>query len=553
VSTEKPEIHMQGLPVSEGIVLAQVFLVPRFRNRLTPRVHVPPEARERELRRLQEAVEKSARHIKELEETVHKRLGPTYSKIFEAQYEMVRDPVLFEQIAALISDNCWSADTAVDQVFSQYEEALHAIEDEFLQARVTDVSEVKRRLLDVLRSDVSAPDPVASSVPANDKADYFIAVAEDLTPSDTVNLDSRAVAGFVTERGGRDSHVGILARALGIPAVTGVREVQKHLQNGDWILLNGTTGEVIVRPTSETLALYPTVKKTVSLRRRYYSPVEGVVVYANINYAQEVDTAAAFQPEGIGLYRTEYEFIRAGRILTEDEQVDLYRYVIEAMEGRPVYIRLADFGADKGADFLKIAEEENPCLGFRGTRLLLSRTELLFAQARAIVRAAEHYPVHVIYPMIIDLEQFLKAKQLFERAVADLPRRKIEHGVMLEVPSACLDAERLLQAADFATVGTNDLIQYFFAVDRNNELVAYDYTANKPIFWTLLRHIADVARHAQKRVSVCGEIAAQPEFIPKLLEMGFNHFSVSPRLIPLARVGARKFLRMQKASELGKT
>jgi phosphotransferase system enzyme I (PtsI) len=261
---------------------------------------------------------------------------------------------------------------------------------------------------------------------------------------------------------------------------------------------------------------------------------------ANINIASEVEDALAMQAEGIGLYRTEFEFMVEGLFLDEDAQYERYARVVKAMDGRPVTFRLFDAGGDKPLPFLDIPEEENPALGWRGGRLLLGHGSLLSTQARALTRASGHGPVHVLYPMIIDVEQFIELRAAFQEAVQGLPQANVRHGVMFEVPSACLQAPALLDAADFGSVGTNDLIQYLFAVDRNNEKVAYDYSPDREVLWQLMGDMAAAAQDADKPLAVCGELAGDPRYVPTLMDIGISQVSVSTRLIPGARLAARK-------------
>jgi len=232
----------------------------------------------------------------------------------------------------------------------------------------------------------------------------------------------------------------------------------------------------------------------------------------------------------------------AGRILTEDEQTDLYTRVVSVMGGRPVTVRLLDFGADKVADFLEIPKEENPCLGFRGARLLLQRTDVLIPQARALVKAARVGPVQILYPMITDLKQFLKLREIVRQHTADIEGANVQHGPMFEVPSACLDADAILDAADFASIGSNDLFQYLFAVDRNNEMVAQDYNADHPVFWRMLEQLASAAKRQRTPLSLCGEVGGDASLLPKLIAAGITSVSVSARLIGLARMAARRSL-----------
>jgi len=274
-------------------------------------------------------------------------------------------------------------------------------------------------------------------------------------------------------------------------------------------------------------------------------------VFANLSLAKKVKEAVDHKAEGIGLYRTEFEFFSAGKILGEAEQYDLYLEVLKAMKGKPVYFRMLDLGGDKTADFLKLQKEQNPALGFRGSRLLLGHPELFRNQARALARASKHSRVHVMYPMVIDIEQFRKLKKTFEEATEDIPQGEIKHGLMFEVPSACLDAEEILKEADFGSIGTNDLIQYLFAVDRDNEFVAYDHHPDRKIFWHLIHHVAYEARKHRKPLSVCGELASNPAYARRLLAAGIRAVSVAPRAITGLRIAIKNKPKLSKRSHRG--
>ncbi|MFC1672271.1 putative PEP-binding protein, partial [Planctomycetota bacterium] len=270
-------------------------------------------------------------------------------------------------------------------------------------------------------------------------------------------------------------------------------------------------------------------------------PVPGLNVMANISLSSDLSEVRGVKAEGVGLYRTEFEFMASRGLLDEDEQYEHYAAVLKAMDGAPVYFRLADLGGDKPLPFLELPKEENPYLGCRGSRLLLGHPDLLRTQARALARASVHGPVHVMYPMVVDLEQFLKLKSAFQDATRDISAGEIKHGVMFEVPSACMQAREILDVADFGSIGSNDLIQYLFAVDRNNELVAGDYRPDRPVFWTLVRQIVEAAKSAGKDLSLCGELAGDSMYIPKLVDAGVTRISVSPRLVGGVRRAAKAF------------
>jgi len=267
-------------------------------------------------------------------------------------------------------------------------------------------------------------------------------------------------------------------------------------------------------------------------------PVEALAVMANINLAAEVKTVRRMKAEGIGLYRTEMEFFAAGRLLDEDEQADRYARVLKAMDSQPVYFRLLDLGGDKPSPLFEFPAEENPSLGLRGTRYLLSRPDLLRTQARALARASRHATVHVMYPMVVGVDQFRRARRLFLEATAGLRKGDIRHGPMFEVPAAVFEAPELLAEADFASIGSNDLVQYLFAVDRNNENVAHDYSPDRPVFWRVLGDLVRAAREAGCPLSICGELASEPAYTRRLLALGVRTVSVSPRLIPGVRLAA---------------
>jgi phosphoenolpyruvate-protein kinase (PTS system EI component) len=265
-------------------------------------------------------------------------------------------------------------------------------------------------------------------------------------------------------------------------------------------------------------------------------------VLANIGLTDDLESLEQVGAEGIGLYRTEFEILASGKLLDEETQYLRYRTVVEAMAGRPVYMRLLDLGGDKDAPFLSLTREDNPCLGFRGARLLLGRPDLLVPHVRALARASCHGPIHLTYPMIVDVDQFLVLRQRILQAIDDIQGHQLIHGIMFEVPSACLLADELMEVAAFGSIGTNDLIQYLFAIDRNNERVAGDFDPDKPVFWRLIGQIAEAAGRHGKPLSVCGEIGGQPRYLPRLIELGIRSVSVSPRQIGLARATARKYL-----------
>lgn len=533
------EVQLSGLPVSDGIVYGRAVVLHPVSHQAVPWYRVHTTALSHEYERVTRAMAEAARQIDLLAETVSARVGKAQANIFVAQRMMVEDATLHSEIRETINREHLNAEAAIAKCLDKYEKLLQEVDNTYMSERAADIGELRRRLLDIMRGHNGERESITKQAlyPG-----FHIIVSEDLTPSDTVNLNTEKTLGFITEHGGTASHAAILARSMGIPSVSDVHNVLNRINTGDHVLLDGDNGAVILNPTPDTLALYPTARREGPRHARLVDPVEGFTVMGNIGLITDLDGLADVRAEGVGLYRTEFEFLASNRLLDEDAQYERYATVVRALHGMPVYMRLLDLGGDKDAPFLGLEPEENPCLGLRGARLLLSRPELLRPHVRALARASCHGPIHLTYPMIVDVDQFLILRERVKQCVADIAGHQLFHGVMFEVPSACLLADELLEVADFGSIGTNDLIQYLFAIDRNNERVAGDYDPDKPVFWRLLRQIAEAAACHNKPLSVCGEIGGQPQYVPKLIELGLSCVSVSPRQISLARVAARQYL-----------
>ncbi len=531
------EIRLQGVPLSRGFAVAKACLLNDDRHANLTVYKVQDTEIERETARLDRAIDIAGKRLDEIQERVKQQLGPAEAEIFVAHKMILNDAKLREEIMTRMTDRGNNAEAAIVKVLDSYEARLAAIDDEYMSARATDFGEIKRRLLDVLGN-------LSISMQCDkEHCDQFgrrVVVAEHLTPSLTIEVNPEETAAFVTEHGGINCHAAILARAIGIPAVSGIPNLRDYISCGTELLINGGTGEVIVCPSEETISKATAENpQTIDGLPPAEEPLDNFMVMANVSLTSDISSALKMNAEGIGLYRTEFEIIAAERFFSEDELVERYTAAAEAMSGTRVIFRLFDIGSDKSLPFMEIPHENNPSLGWRGTRLLLGRDEILRTQARALARTSQGGRVHVMYPMIIDLDQFIEAKRRFTEAIEGIPAGKILHGIMFEVPSACLQAGELYEAIDFGSVGTNDLTQYLFAVDRENDMVSYDYNPDRPAFWKLLKLIADSAREAGKPLSVCGELAGYPKYVPKLIEVGINAVSVSPRRITEVRQAAR--------------
>jgi len=520
---------LRGIGLSQGCTVARVCLFNENRHSNLPMYKVQGEGVEREMNRLERALKLVTQRLDEIRERVALQIGAAEAEIFSAQKMILEDEKVLQEIRSQITDKNSNAEAAVIEVLDRYETRLLEIDNEYIKERATDLGEVRRRLLDVLNN--MQPSLQCADQEHCRRGRHRIIVAVELTPSLAVDINTSETLGFVTERGGVNSHAAILARALGIPAVSGIERIHSRISCGTELLVDGGTGEVIVWPDDgdKQRATRAAAEPLPNLR------VPGFAVAANINTSEDAAEALNVDAEGIGLYRTEFEFIAAGRLLSEEEQTERYSRVVQAMEGRTVTFRMLDVGGDKPFAFLDLPKEDNPALGWRGTRLLLGLPDLFQTQARAIARASRLGPVRVMYPMIVDRDQFLRASLMFRESVQELECGEILQGVMFEVPSACLSAEEILREADFASVGSNDLIQYLFAVDRNNEKVAPDYRTDHPLLWRLLKTLVQAAEKIGKPITLCGEIAGVPEYAVRLRELGFESVSVSTRLIPRVR------------------
>lgn len=540
------EARFKGLPLSGGVVLAKVCLFNERRHQNVPVHTVSSKESAREKERVEKAFRTVKSRLEGLIRSVNAKVGAPEAEIFAAQKMILEDPALQQRIFEHIDSKNFNSERAVISSLDFFESQLAELDNEYLKERASDIGEVKRRLLDALAN--LNPSFQCANEAYCQKGKNRIVIAEELTPSLTVELNTEQIRGFVTERGGIASHAAILARALRIPAVSGIPDIHDLLFCGTDVLINGDTGEVIVWPTQETLSKYPQLKRPVSEPVKTVEPIAGLKIMANLNLARMIREVIDAKAEGIGLYRTEFELFSAGKLLAEDEQYVRYADVLKAMKGKAVYFRMFDIGGDKNAAFLKIPKEQNPYLGFRGSRYLLGHRDLFRAQARALARASVHGRVHVMYPMVIDLGQFLELKKVFLEETAGFETGEIKHGIMFEVPSVCLDAEELFKAVDFGSIGTNDLIQYLFAVDRNNECVAYDHHPDRKIFWQLIHHVAHAARKHRKPLSVCGELAANPVYARKLIAAGIRAVSVSAKMISGLRIAIKNKPRLVNPS-----
>lgn len=499
--------------------------------------HVEPGAVDDELALFEEALERTDRSLRRVIAIAQEKLGDDSAAIFEAHRMMLQDEELLEPVRRRIQEERQSAGYAVRAVMEQHRHRLEASDNEYLRERASDLADVQNRIIQQLRRG-------KLSTEAGDDA---IVLADHLGAADVIRFNNRGVQGCVSAHGGSTSHVALIARALGVPMVGGVQHVTERVDPQAPVIVDGLQGRVIVHPNSETLQFYRERKarhtELLQNREELVSlPAETkdghpVCLMANIEFQEELTLVKEYGAEGIGLLRTEMLFLMRRNItLSEDEQYEAYREVIEAVQPGVSTIRLLDLGGDK---MLPLAHREhNPFLGWRGIRVLLDRPELLRPQLRALLRASVHGPLQMLLPMVTQRDEVVQLKAIMQEVRSSLVNEghsvpdHVPLGVMVEVPSVALRADRFAAEVDFFSIGTNDLTQYVLAVDRSNDLVASHYDALHPAVLTLIQHTIEGARAQDIPVSLCGEIGSVPQAIPILLGLGLDAISASPTYLP---------------------
>ena len=533
------EIRLKGIPLSPGIAFGRACLYQRH----TP---IPGRVRRvdplREAHRLRQSLISLGSQLDALASDAEARLGRANAEIFRAHRLMLTDETFQHRLFHAVEAKGCTAEKAVEIGLNFYRAQLEAADSDYLQQRAHDIKEIQQGLLDRLTH--AAPcrrcrDSDFCSVGHCRLGNDHVLVGEELSASLPIETD-RYTVGYIVEKGGPMSHAVILARALQRPAVGNIPEVSTAIPLAASILINGDTGEIIINPSAGTLARYRPALAIAGQATQVSDPVPGLKVLANIERSSDVHEVLAARAEGIGLYRTEMELLVEGRLLSETEQTARYTDVVRAMAGKPVYIRLLDFGADKAASCLDLSSQGGARPGLRGAQLLLACPELLDAQARALAHASLHGPIHVLYPMIVGVNQFRELRARFVEAVSDLQSSRLRHGVLFEVPSACLQAQRILGLADFGCIGTNDLIQYLFAADRTNGVLSSDTChETESVLWRIIQGLSRAARAAGKPMAICGELAGNPNLTRRVIQAGISAVSTSPSRIADVRRAAR--------------
>lgn len=550
----------KGIAVSPGVVIRKAFMFESEGYRI-PRHIIRKDEVEGEIHRLEKAIEDSKREIYDLEQKVSENMSSEIGSIFGTHRMVLQDARLKNEIVDKIKKANFTPEFAVSLALRVYIRKFQDIHDSYLAERVSDIFDIERRLLKNLLGEKREE--------LKNLAEEVILVAHDLTPSQTASLDTGKVKGFATDVGGRTSHTAIVARALGIPAVVGLGTITSDVFGGDTVIVDGNSGIVIVRPDDETLAAYQTRVKSIhvfeeklatELKDQPSTTSDGkhISIFGNIEFPKEININVRYGAEGIGLYRTEFLYLGAPKPPTEEEHLEAYAAVVRELHDRPVIIRTLDLGADK-FDYLDDRKEGNPFLGCRSIRYCFENPAIFKIQLRAILRASALGNVKILFPLISSLQELQRAKQMVWETMEELDKERvsfnknIEMGVMLEVPSAVIIADLLAKECDFFSIGTNDLIQYSLAVDRNNERVAYLYCPVHPAILRLLKVAIKAAIDNNIPIGICGQMGSEIEYTAPLIGMGLTEFSVAPAtIIPEIKKIVRS-ITFEKAKEIAET
>ncbi|AZO93294.1 phosphoenolpyruvate--protein phosphotransferase [Halocella sp. SP3-1] len=544
----------QGIPVSKGIGIGKVYKYSR-EKKIVNAATIASDNIEAELQRYCQAKERANKRLKKIRDRAAQELEAAETKIFDAHVHMLNDPVLDQEIKGLIINHKMNSEAAVNQAIDVVIEKFNRLENNFFRERIKDIQDVGNHLLSALNGEnTSLHDLPAAS----------IILADDLTPSETALLDKDKLGGFVLSHGGETSHTAIMAKSLTIPAVVNIEGILEEVSQGDTIILDGIVGKIYLNPSVELLNKYrerlANYKKRqddlLVLKDKAAVTIDGfeVQLAANIASEQELEKALEVNGDGIGLFRTEFLYMNNDDLKNEERQYNVYRKVLTAMAPKPVVVRALDIGGDKDLPYFDSPDEINPFLGWRGIRILLDRQDIFRTQLRALLRASTCGNLKIIFPMISSLEQLRKTKDLFAGVKRELESAgiaynpNVETGIMIEVPATAVLAELFAAEVDFFSIGTNDLVQYTLAVDRNNSKIANLYSPYHPAVLKLINQVARAAKKNGIGVEICGEAAADPLLTPVFLGMGIRVLSMNPGSILEIKKDVRR-LKQHNAEE----
>ncbi len=545
--SEKKEIVLKGIGAAPGICIGKAYIVDREGVDIIKRYHIVEKEVPSEINRFKNAVKLAKDEHAELISSLSEDLSEQIN-ILETHLVLFKDKMLYGKTIETIDEDRCNAEWALKKVTRQIKQMFMTVDDPYLKSRVTDIVQVSEHIMRYLVG--------AADIKISDINKRVILVAHDLTPADTSQIQLEHIKGFVTDRGGKDSHTGIIAKSFAIPAVLGIGNATQRVENDDILIVDGSNGILIINPDEDTLfsyeerrANYEEYKAT--LARDSHLPTrttDGVALklVANIELVEEVVSVLDNAAKGIGLFRTEFLYLDLKRFPSEEELFEKYRDVVELITPRPVTFRTLDINGDKVLPYMTSVEEENPALGLRAVRFCLKRPDIFITQIKAILRAAAFGNVRLLIPMISCVEEIIQVKAIIEQAVDELKteekifNRDIPLGIMIEVPSAVIIAEDLAEYVDFFSIGTNDLIQYSLAIDRRNRQVAHLYHSLNPALIRMIKRVVDAAKKKGVDVAMCGEMAGDPINVPVLIGLGLTELSMNAMSIPIINRVVRK-------------
>lgn len=543
----------KGIGASPGVALGKALVVEHSELVIEKKSIDNVEA---EIAKLEDAVAVYKEELVKVKEKASEELGAEEAEIFEAHLLVLEDPELIGSAIDKIKTESVNAEYALNEIKEMFVSMFESMDNEYMKERAADIKDVTNRILRHILG-IKVVDLSALS-------EEVVLIAHDLTPSDTATMNKKMVLGFLTDIGGRTSHTAIMSRTLEIAAIVGLNDITSKVKDGDFVVFNGDTGEVIVNPDEETINKYTELKAKYEDERKALQLLKGkpsvtldgkhVELAGNIGTPNDIEGLIKNDAEGVGLYRTEFLYMDRDSFPTEEIQYEAYKAVLEGMDGKPIVIRTLDIGGDKELSYLSMEPEMNPFLGYRAIRLCLDRKDIFKTQLRALYRASVHGRLRIMFPMISSLEELLQAKEVVKEVLAELDSegvayaKDVEIGMMIEVPSAAVISDVLAKHVDFFSIGTNDLIQYTCAVDRMNQKISYLYNQFNPAVLRLIKTVIDNAHKEGKWAGMCGESAGDQKMIPILLGMGLDEFSMSP----ISILPARKLITSVKESDMKK-
>lgn len=523
---------VKGIAASDGIGIAPAYLLVDPDLSYEKKTIDDPAA---EYARVEAAFAKSIKQLETIKENAASRLGAEELAVFDAHITILSDPEMMGQIKDSIETNKVSAEEAVDTVTTMFSDMLASMDNEYMKERAADVKDVAKRAMSNLM-DKELPNIAGIDHPV-------IIVAHEITPSDTSQMDAKFVKGMITDLGGRTSHAAIMSRTLRIPAIVGSQTITTDAKDGEMMVVDGLNGDAILNPSDDEVAKYEQAAEDYAKQLAEWAKLvdapsvskdgKEFEIAANIGTPDDVVDATKQGADGVGLFRSEFLYMSGDHFPSEDEQFEAYKKAVEGMNGKPVVVRTMDIGGDKPLDYMPLPEELNPFLGYRAIRICLQEPEMFKTQLRALIRASEFGPIQIMFPMIATVAELRAAKKIYEEAKAEVQAThpglgdNVKIGMMIEVPLAAVNADALAKEVDFFSIGTNDLIQYFFAADRGNEAVSYLYQPLNPALLSVIKHVIEAAHRHNTKAAMCGEMAGDELALPLLMGMGLDEYSMS--------------------------